>query len=128
LGLADKVTFLGRISNEDVAVLLSNLDVYVALSRSDSESFGVAAVEAMSCGVPVVVAAADGFKEVVPDMVAGYIVPKNDARAAADRISYLLNNRTIAKEMGEAGRKHVLDNYTWTSSVDTMMDIYKIIM
>ena len=128
LGLAGKVSFLGRIPNEDVAVLLSNLDVYVALSRSDSESFGVAAVEAMSCGVPVVVAAADGFKEVVPDMVAGYIVPKNDARAAADRISYLLNNRTIAKEMGEAGRKHVLENYTWTSSVDTMMDIYKIIM
>lgn len=128
LGLADKVTFLGRIPNEDVAVLLSNLDVYVALSRSDSESFGVAAVEAMSCGVPVVVAAADGFKEVVPDGVAGYIVPKNDARTAADRISYLLNNMSVAQEMGKAGRKHVLDNYTWASSVDTMMDIYKIIM
>ena len=128
LGLADKVTFLGRIPNEDVAVLLSNMDVYVALSRSDSESFGVAAVEAMSCGVPVVFAAADGFKEVVPDGVAGYIVSKNDARTAADRISYLLNNRSVAQEMGKAGRKHVIDNYTWVSSVDTMMNIYKIIM
>ena len=128
LGLADKVIFLGRIPNDEVAVLLSNMDVYAALSRSDSESFGVAAVEAMSCGVPVVVAAADGFKEVVPDGVAGYIVPKNEPRAAADRISYLLNNRSVALEMGQAGRKHVMDNYTWTSSVDTMMDIYRMIM
>ena len=128
LGLTDKVTFLGRIPNEDVAVLLSNMDVYAALSRSDSESFGVAAVEAMSCGVPVVVAEADGFKEVVPDGVAGYIVPKNDARAAADKISYLLNNRDVASEMGKAGRKHVINNYTWNSSVDTMMDIYKMTM
>ena len=126
LGLSNKVDFLGRIPNGEVAELLSKMDVYVALSRSDSESFGVAAVEAMACGVPVVVADADGFKEVVPDGVAGFVVPRNDAKVAADKISYLLNNKKIAQEMGGLGRKHVIDNYTWSSSVDIMMDIYKI--
>ena len=128
LGLSDKVDFLGRIPNGEVAKLLSKMDVYAALSRSDSESFGVAAVEAMACGVPVVVADADGFKEVVPDGIAGFIVPRNDARAAANKISYLLNNKNVAREMGILGRKHVMEHYTWKSSVDTMMDIYKIIM
>ena len=125
LGLTDKVTFLGRIPNTEVAELLSRMDVYVALSRSNSESFGVAAVEAMSCGVPVVVSDADGFMEVVPNENAGYIVPRNDAGAAAEKISYLLNNHEAAVEMGNNGRLHVLNNYMWENSVDTMMDVYK---
>lgn len=128
LGIKDKVTFLGKIPNDEVAKFVSQIDVYAALSRSDSESFGVAVVEAMSCGVPVVVSDADGFKEVVPDGVAGFVVPRDDANAAADKISYLLNNREKAAEMGAAGRQHVQANYTWTKSVDIMMDVYKTII
>ena len=125
LGVEDKVTFLGRIPNNEVAEFLAHTDVYAALSRSDSESFGVAVVEAMSCGVPVVVSDADGFKEVVPDGIAGFVVGRNDAASAAARISYLLNNPEKAAEMGKAGRRHVLDCYTWTKSVDIMMDVYR---
>lgn len=125
LGVEEKVTFLGRIPNNEVAEFLAHTDVYAALSRSDSESFGVAVVEAMSCGVPVVVSDADGFKEVVPDGIAGFVVGRNDATSAAARISYLLNNNEKAVEMGKAGRRHVLDCYTWTKSVDIMMDVYR---
>ncbi len=125
-GMKEFVTFLGRIANSEVPKVLSNVDVYVSLSRS--ESFGVAMLEAMSCGVPVVASDADGFKEVVPDGVAGFVVPRNNATAAADKISYLLNNREKAAEMGEAARKHVLEYYSWTKSVDIMMDVYKMIM
>ena len=99
LSLTDKVNFLGRIPNDSVPEFLSQLDVYAALSRSDSESFGVAVVEAMSCAVPVVVADADGFKEVVPDGVAGYVVPKNNAQAAADR---MMENSLIKWEKPDA--------------------------
>lgn len=125
-GIKNSVTFLGRIPNKEVPTFLSQLDVYVSLSRC--ESFGVAMLEAMSCEVPVVASDADGFKEVVPDGVAGFVVPRNDATAAADKILYLLNNREKAVEMGKAGRKHVLENYTWTKSVDIMMDVYKTII
>ncbi len=124
-GMKEKICFLGKIPNNEVPEFLSGIDAYVSLSRS--ESFGVAILEAMSCGVPVVASDADGFKEVVPDGVAGFVVPKNDASAAADKISYLLNNREKAVEMGLAGYKHVLENYTWTKSVDIMMDVYKMI-
>ena len=127
LSLTDKVNFLGRIPNDSVPEFLSQLDVYVALSRSDSESFGVAVVEAMSCAVPVVVADADGFKEVVPDGVAGYVVPKNNAQAAAERIMEIISDKKLAAEMGQAGRRHVLENYTFKSSVDIMKSVYNLL-
>lgn len=128
LSLLDRVVFLGRISNDSVPEFLSRMYVYVALSRSDSESFGVAVVEAMSCGVPVVVSDADGFKEVVPNGVAGYVVPKNNAELAAERIMQLLSDKELVKKMGEAGRRHVIENYTWSSSVDKMIDVYDSIL
>ena len=128
LSLLDRVVFLGRISNDSVPEFLSRMYIYVALSRSDSESFGVAVVEAMSCGVPVVVSDADGFKEVVPNGVAGYVVPKNNAELAAERIMQLLSDKELVKKMGEAGRRHVIENYTWSSSVDKMIDVYDSIL
>ena len=127
LSLTDKVNFLGRIPNDSVPEFLSQLDVYAALSRSDSESFGVAVVEAMSCAVPVVVADADGFKEVVPDGVAGYVVPKNNAQAAADRMMEIISDKELADKMGEAGRKHVIENYTFSSSVEIMKGVYNLL-
>ena len=123
LGVADYVDFLGKIPNSDVPQLYANVDVYVSLSRK--ESFGVAAIEAMACEVPVVVSDADGFKEVVRDATCGFIVPMNDAAKAAEKIMFLLQNRDFAKEMGVTAREFVVKNYSWTASVDKMMSIYK---
>lgn len=126
LGIGDDVTFVGRVPNDDVPSLLARMDVYVAMSRK--ESFGVAALEAMACARPVVVSDAEGFVEVVPDGEVGYIVPKDDAAAAADRIKYLLEHPDTASEMGLRGRSHVLSEYTWDASVDGMMAVYEKIM
>ena len=123
LGVRENVDFVGRIANDKVPEFISRMDVFVALSRN--ESFGVAVLEAMACGVPVVVSDADGFREVVKDGVTGYIVPREDAKAAADRILTLLNDASMARTMGQEGRKHVVENYNWEASVDTMMRVYE---
>ena len=65
--------------------MLGGLDVYVALSRLDSESFGVAIVEAAACGCPTVVSDVSGPAEVVEDKVTGIIVPRDNPVEAADR-------------------------------------------
>lgn len=122
-GIEDSVSFVGKIPNTDVPRLLADVDVFVALSRK--ESFGVAALEAMACEVPVVVSDADGFCEVVPDEKAGFIVPKDNATVAAEKILYLLQNREKAAEMGRLGRKYVMEHYSWDVSVEKMMNIYK---
>lgn len=122
LNVRADVDFVGRIPNVEVPFFISRMNVFVALSRE--ESFGVAAIEAMACEVPVVVSDADGFCEVVPDGVTGYVVSRDDDAAAAEKILHLLQNTELAKEMGRNARKHVVEKYSWNVSVDKMMQVY----
>lgn len=122
LGIAGKVTFLGKIPNETIPELLSNVDVFVALSRK--ESFGVAALEAMACGKPVVVSDADGFLEIIENGKEGFIVPKENPEAAAEKIMQLLNDKVLASGIGQAARAAVVEKYSWKVSVDIMMKVY----
>jgi L-malate glycosyltransferase len=81
LGVADRVQFLGRIEN--VAPLLSSADLF--LLPSDNESFGLSALEALACGVPVVASNAGGIPEVIKEGETGALraVGDVDAMAAA---------------------------------------------
>ena len=114
--------FKGRIPHAEVPEALRALDVYVALSRMDS--FGVAILEACSCALPVVVSNADGPAEVVVDGKTGYIVAREDAHAAADRLQELVLNPELRQRLGAAGRARVLSEYTWSKSLDMMLDAY----
>jgi N-acetyl-alpha-D-glucosaminyl L-malate synthase BshA len=79
LGVADRVQFLGRIEN--VAPLLSSADLF--LLPSENESFGLSALEALACGVPVVASNAGGIPEVIQDGVTGALLPVGDVDAMA---------------------------------------------
>ena len=122
LGISDKVQFLGYIPNEQLPTLYSSFDVAVSLSRR--ESFGVVAVEAMSCECPVVTSDADGFKEVVVDGETGFIVPVEDSHAAAQALYKILSDAQLRTSMGRAGRQRVLRLYDWDRNVDIMENIY----
>jgi glycosyltransferase involved in cell wall biosynthesis len=88
--LADRVTFLGELHRPEVAARLREADLFVLASRL--ETFSVATVEAMACGVPVVATACGGPEELVgPE--AGAIVPPGDAAALAEAIDRALSMR-----------------------------------
>jgi glycosyltransferase involved in cell wall biosynthesis len=123
LELGDKVTFLGQVAHEDVPKLLNEIDIFVALSRE--ESFGVSILEASACEVPVIVSDADGPAEVTVNGQTGIVIPKNDVTAACNAIIELVRNRDLRLSMGRAGRRHVIDQYTWALSVDRMLDAYE---
>lgn len=125
LNIQEQVEFKGFIEHSALPIHLNNLDIYVALSRLDSESFGVAVLEASACGLPVVVSDADGLKEVVINDVTGFVVPKNDIEQAAEQLLRLIQSATLRESMGEAGREHVINNYTWEESLHTMIQAYK---
>lgn len=125
LGVAHLVTFVGRVDNLDVPKELDKLDIYVALSRLDSESFGVAIVEAGAAGRPVVVSDAGGLPEVVLNGQTGIVVPRENPEAAAQAITRLILDRQLRIQMGEAGRQHVRDSYSWDSCVKTMVKLYE---
>lgn len=125
LNIADRVRFVGAVPHEAVPDWLNRLDIYVAASRYDSESFGVAVVEASACGVPVVVSDAGGLPEVVQHGVTGLVVPRENSQALANALSEIVLDEACRRGFGEAGRIHVLKHYEWEHCVDTMISVYE---
>lgn len=125
LGVNERTTFAGRVSHDEVPEYLNRLDVYVALSRLESESFGVAVLEASSCGLPVVVSDVGGLPEVVRDKETGIVVESESPDAAAEAIHRLVTHRDQRKQMGERGRAHVTETYEWSGCVTRMIELYE---
>lgn len=122
--LQNSVYLMGAIANDKVPKALNNLDIFCATSIFNSESFGVAVVEAMSCELPIVATDVDGFCEVMEDKVTGYIVNKGDIDDIANSLEKLVEDSNLRKMFGKNGRERVLKNYSWDDNVDYMSKIY----
>jgi len=122
--VGDVTEFIGRIPHSEVPKALSKLDIYVALSRLDSESFGVAIIEAGAAGRPVVVSDAGGLPEVVIDQQTGMVVSRENPQAAADALYHLVMQPELRIQMGEAGKAHVSATYDWDTCVRQMLSVY----
>lgn len=114
LGLESTVRFLGPL--EDVFSILKVSNVFCLLSRS--EGFSNAVLEAMACQLPCVVTRVGGNQEVITDGENGFLVPSENADAAADRIINLLERPEYAREIGRHARETVSSRFT----VEVMMD------
>lgn len=99
-GLGQDAIFLGKQSN--VEELLPAADLM--LLPSDLESFGLAALEAMACGVPAVCSRTGGLPEVIQDGVEGYLVPVRDVQTMAARSLDILGDPDRQESMGRAAR------------------------
>ena len=123
--LENKVKLKGKIPNSEVPKALSQIDVFCAISQLDSESFGVAVVEAMAMKKPVIVSDVDGYKEVAVDEETGWIVSRQTIDKMAEKMMNLMLNERLLVKMGEAGRKRVEDFYDWNKNVDDMVKLYE---
>ena len=101
LKLEDKVFFLGRY--DDIIPVLSASDLYML--PSNSESFGLSALEALSCSVPVIGTNTGGLPEVVIDGQCGYLCDPDDIKSLANRALKILCSEELAKKMGHEARK-----------------------
>lgn len=126
LGLSDVTTFTGRVPNDKVPQYINKMKVFCVPSTEDSESFGVAAVESMACGVPVVVSNVGGLPEVVLEGQTGYVVPKESPKELAKAITDLVVNESKRREMGHRGVGHVKKLYNWTDNANGMLQLYKV--
>lgn len=124
IGVGDVTEFVGAIPYADVPGYLKSIDIYAALSRLDSESFGVAIIEASACGLPVVVSDTDGPSEVVNNESTGLIVPRENVTESAMALERLVIDSSLRHQLGTAGRSHVVDTYDWEKSVDIMENVY----
>ncbi|HEV7216361.1 MAG TPA: glycosyltransferase family 4 protein, partial [Chloroflexota bacterium] len=113
LGVAGRVAFLGRRPSAEMPALLARWDVLVMASRSRpnwQEQFGRSAVEAMSCGTPVIVSRSAELPNVVGD--AGLTFPEDDAGALLACLKRLAASPELRRQLGAAGRARVLAHFT----------------
>lgn len=123
LGLADITTWLGFISPEQVAEEWANMDLAVVFSSS--ESFGVSAVEAQACGVPVVISDVPGLTEATCPGKTSIVVPEYDENALANTFVKLYFNRLLRESMSKCGPVFVKDRYELNKCFEQIEDIFE---
>jgi glycosyltransferase involved in cell wall biosynthesis len=107
----------------DMAGLLAALDLYV--SPSIAEGLGLATIEAMAAGLPVVGTAVGGTPEVVDDGVTGVLVPPGKAAPLGAAIARLLGNGAQRKRMGEAGRERAIAEFGEATMLARIAALYR---
>lgn len=124
LGVDHRVRFLGRLGQDDLAALYRNCAMLVATSFVN-ETFGMALCEAMACGTPVVATDFGGFREVVVEGETGFRVSPQDPRDLAVKITALLASPQLRERMGQAGRRRVLEMFSWKAVGDRLEEVYR---
>lgn len=122
LGVLDRITFLGKVAQTDLAALYRSCAMLVATSFVN-ETFGMALCEAMACGAAVVASNFGGFREVVDDGVTGLLVKPQDPPDLAEKINTLLADPARSLEMGRAGRQKVLDTFSWNAVAGRLEEV-----
>jgi glycosyltransferase involved in cell wall biosynthesis len=125
LGLTDRISFLGEVSESERRLLLHACDVFVLPSIDRSEAFGIAQLEAMACGKPVVSSdLPTGIRVVNQDGVTGRSIPPSDPDALAGALNELLEDDQLRAGLGKAARLRVEQEFTAERMVTRTLDLY----
>lgn len=121
MGVGERVLFAGYVPDEDLPDYYNLCDIFVMPNRvttdtvlaGDIEGFGITFVEAGACGKPVIAGRSGGAVEAVVDGETGLLVDSRSPEAVAEAIRCLLQDRTLADRLGEAGRRRIEAVYDW---------------
>jgi L-malate glycosyltransferase len=123
-GVEHKVHFLGKRDNIEELIGISDL----LLLPSENESFGLVALEAMACQVPVVASRVGGLPEVVTDGVEGFLAEPRDIEQMAARSLDVLRDKSRRTEMGERARETARTRFASTKIIAAYEDYYRKIL
>ncbi len=102
LGVAGRVTFIGKLVKEQIIQLYRSLDCFVITSPVESQS--IVTLEAMACGLPVIAVAAGALPELVHEGQNGFLVPPDDVAAVAQKFNLLAADGALRKKFGAQSR------------------------
>jgi glycosyltransferase involved in cell wall biosynthesis len=123
-GVEDRVVFLGKVEQSDLAVLYRSAGMLVATSFVN-ETFGMALCEAMACRAPVVASDFGGFREVVVHGETGLLARPEDPADLAEKVDALLADPERRRSMGAAGRERVLAMFSWEAVASRLEEVYR---
>ena len=131
LGVTDRVSFLGRVSDEALRRAYATANVFVLPGRCrlrpdpEGEGFGLVFAEAGLQNLAAIAGDAGGATEVVADGETGLLVDPDDPEQVADATVRVLNDKSFARRLGQAGRARVLDEFSYErfrDSIENMVD------
>jgi D-inositol-3-phosphate glycosyltransferase len=125
LGVNDTVRFLGAQPHSSLPAFYAAADVLVMPSHY--ESFGMVALEAMSCGTPVIASAVGGLSVLIEDEVNGLLVPPADPESLAARLIDLLTDKVRAAALAQAAHQRAA-RYAWSRIAQDLCTLYRSLM
>jgi len=127
LGVLEKVTFMGKVSDSVLKKAYQRCDIFVLLPEEDFkgqfEGFGLVYLEANAYGKPVVGTKSGGVPDAIKDGVTGILVPPNNHQKAYEAMVRLLRDPALRKRMGEKAKKWAL-GHEWTLVIDQYVRVY----
>jgi glycosyltransferase involved in cell wall biosynthesis len=125
LGIADRVTWFGALTQPDVLARYRAADVFVLSSRvagdGDRDGLPNVLMEAQSQGLPCVATAVSGIPELIEDGVTGLLVPPRDRDALAGAIARLVAEPALRARLGQAGRERTLSDFSLERGIDRLV-------
>lgn len=118
----DNVNFVGIIPQNELIDLYQRASIYVLPSYF--EGLPTSLLEAMACESACIATDADGSRDLINDGYNGLLVPPGRPDAICDRISILMDDYRLRKNLGKNARRYVLDNYNWNKITNNMIDAY----
>ncbi|MBD3281234.1 glycosyltransferase, partial [Candidatus Uhrbacteria bacterium] len=120
--VADRVHFTGRLSSEELLCAYRTMDVFAFPSINGAEAFGLALLEAMSCGNPVVASDLPGVRKVAEG--GGLLVQPNNPQDLIAALTRLANDPELRRRLGEAARAKAV-KYNWDNHVEGLIRTYQ---
>ncbi len=125
LDLEENVHFTGYIDNYRIYDFIRQHHFMVMPSVMESESFGVAVLEAGACGRPTIASRIGGVPEVIVDGRTGFFVTPHEVGQLAEAIIRLAGDIELVAKVGRASYEFVKENYNWEKSLDLMATVYE---
>jgi glycosyltransferase involved in cell wall biosynthesis len=128
-----RVEFLGAVADADLRSLYRGANVLALPSVhvtcyghevAVSELLGLAAIEAMASGTPVVASSLGGVPEVVEHGVTGFLVEPGNTAELRERLAQILGDRRLAERMGRSARERFLEKFTWDACAERCLGVY----
>jgi colanic acid/amylovoran biosynthesis glycosyltransferase len=125
LGLDEHVRLHGTLDPSGVRRILQRADALLQPSLSEGGGPPTVVLEAMACGLPVVVTGCGGVREAIEDGVHGLVVPPRDSRAMAAALGRLQGDSALRERMGRAGRALVQSTFQLQRQTDELLSLYQ---